>query len=152
MHCLIKWGAVMLLLHPIIQLSAIVLSCYVFYLGCQRFRILYLKQQAHFQWKRHVNLGTLAFCILLIGMAGGVTMVRIYWHRFFMTGIHGKVALVMIPFILFGFFSGFYMNTVKKKRTILPIIHGINNFCTLMLALSQIITGLMVYYNFVLTY
>jgi len=87
-----------------------------------------------------------------MGMAGGITMVRIYWHRFFMTGIHGKVALVMIPFILFGFFSGFYMNTVKKKRTILPLIHGINNFCTLILALSQIMTGLMVYYHFVLTY
>jgi hypothetical protein len=142
----------MLLLHPIIQLSAIVLSCYVFYLGFQRFRIVYLKQQAHFQWKKHVNLGRLAFCILLIGMAGGITMVRIYWHRFFMTGVHGKVALVMIPLILFGFSSGFYMNAVKKKRTILPIIHGINNFCTLILALSQIVTGLMVYYNFVLNY
>ena len=40
----------------------------------------------------------------------------------------------------------------QKKRTILPIIHGINNFCTLILALSQIMTGLMVYYNFVLTF
>ena len=97
----------MLLLHPIIQFSAIVLSCYVFYLGFQRFRILYLKHHAHFQWKRHVNLGTLAFCILLMGMAGGITMVRIYWHRFFMTGIHGKVALVMIQFILFGLFSSY---------------------------------------------
>jgi hypothetical protein len=87
-----------------------------------------------------------------MGMAGGITVVRIYWHRFFMTGIHGKVALVMIPFILLGFFSGFYMNIVKKKRAILPIIHGINNFCTLIIALSQIVTGLMVYYNFVLTF
>ena len=32
----------------------------------------------------------------------------------------------------------------QKKRTILPLIHGINNFCTLILALSKIMTGLMV--------
>jgi hypothetical protein len=52
----------------------------------------------------------------------------------------------------FGILFRFLYEYLQKKRTILPMIHGINNFCTLILALSQIMTGLMVYYNFVLTY
>ena len=140
----------MLVIHPIIQLSAIVLTLYVFYLGVQRFRSVNLHQKTLFRWKRHVLLGKIAMSALLVGMMGGMTMVYLYFHGFLITGIHGKTALVMAVFIIFGGASGLYMNHNKKKRTALPVIHGLNNFILLIFALTQVITGWRVYMQFVL--
>lgn len=95
-------------------------------------------------------LGEIALGVLLAGMVGGIAIVYISWHEFFITGIHGKVALVMAPFIIFGLISGLYMNHKKRKRRILPFLHGLNNLVILIMALSQIITGFRVYRTFVL--
>ena len=140
----------MLVIHPIIQFSAVMLTLYVFYLGVQRFRSLHLHQKTLFRWKRHVLLGKIAMSALLGGMMGGMTMVYLYFHGFLITGIHGKAALVMALFIIFGGASGLYMNHNKKKRTALPMIHGLNNFILLIFALTQVITGWRVYMQFVL--
>jgi len=140
----------LLVIHPIIQLSAIVLTLYVFYLGVQRFRSVHLHQKTLFRWKRHVLLGKIAMSALLGGMMGGMTMVYLYFHGFLITGIHGKTALVMAVFIILGGASGLYMNHNKKKRTALPVIHGLNNFILLIFALTQVITGWRVYMQFVL--
>jgi len=74
-------------------------------------------------------------------MLGGLAMVYVYWHGFLITGIHGKVALVMVPFIIFGLASGLYMNHKKKNRKLLIFIHGLNNFVLLIMVLSQVISG-----------
>ena len=140
----------MLVIHPIIQLSAIVLTLYVFYLGVQRFRSVNLHQKTLFRWKRHVLLGKIAMSALLVGMMGGMTMVYLYFHGFLITGIHGKTALVMAVFIIFGGASGLYMNHNKKKRTALPMIHGLSNLVLLILALTQAVTGWRVYMLLVL--
>ena len=131
----------MLFLHPVLQLSAILLALYVFFLGVQRFRSLHLKQKAKFNWKRHVLLGKITMLAWLAGMLGGAGMAYITWRGFLITGTHGKVALVMLPLILFGLFSGLYMNRKKKKRTLLPLVHGLNHMIVLALALYQIISG-----------
>jgi nitric oxide reductase large subunit len=139
-----------LVIHPIIQLSALLLALYVFYLGIQRFQFFHLHQKAVFRWKRHVALGEIALGVLLAGMLGGLAMVYVYWHGFLITGIHGKFALVMVPFIIFGLVSGLYMNHKKRKRRILPFVHGLNNLVVLIMAIGQIISGLWVYRAFVL--
>ena len=131
----------MLFLHPVLQLSANLLALYVFFLGVQRFRSLHLKQKVKFNWKRHVLLGKITMFGWLAGMLGGAGMAYITWGGFLITGTHGKVARVMPPLILFGLFSGLYMNRKKKKRTLLPIVHGLNNMIVLALALYQISTG-----------
>jgi phosphoglycerol transferase MdoB-like AlkP superfamily enzyme len=95
-------------------------------------------------------LGEIALGVLLAGMLGGLAMVYVYWHGFLITGIHGKVALVMVPFIIFGLVSGLDMNHKKRKRRILPFVHGLNNLVVLIMAISQIISGLWVYRAFVL--
>ena len=95
-------------------------------------------------------LGEIALGVLLAGMAGGIFVVYITWHGLFITGIHGKVALVMTALIIFGFISGLYMNHAKKKRKILPFAHGLNNLIVLLMAISQIISGSWVYRVFVL--
>ncbi len=140
----------MLSVHPVIQGSAILLALYVFFLGVQRFRFLHLSQKTVFRWKRHVLLGEIALGAWLVGIVGGMTMVYFYWYGFLMTGTHGKVALVMVPFIIFGFASGQYMNHNKKKRKVLPLIHGLSNLVLLILALTQVVTGWWVYRVFVL--
>ena len=140
----------MLVIHPIIQLSAIVLTLYVFYLGVNRFRSLHLHRKTLFRWKRHVLLGKIVMLALLGGMIGGIAMMYLYRHGFLITGTHGKVALVMAIFIIFGSASGLYMNRNKKKRTALPMIHGLSNFILLIFALTQVVTGWRVYMMFVL--
>jgi nitric oxide reductase large subunit len=135
----------LLVIHPIIQLSAVVLTLYVFCLGVQRFRSLHLHQKTLFRWKRHVLLGKIALLALLGGMMGGMTMVYFYLHGFLITGVHGKVAFVMTIFIIFGGTSGLYMDRNKKKRTALPLIHGLSNLVLLILALTQVVTGWTVY-------
>jgi len=131
----------MLLIHPGIQLSAFVLALYAFYLGLKRFRFNHLHMQTAFPWKRHVILGLISLTALLFGMIMGMIMVYTHWQGFLMTGAHGKTAVILVPFILFGVISGLYMNARKKKRKTLPLMHGINNLIILCLALSQAFTG-----------
>jgi len=139
-----------LVIHPIIQFLAILLTLYVFYLGLQRFRLLHLQHKVVFRWKRHVALGEIALGVLLAGMFGGMAMVYAYWHGLIITGIHGKVALGVMPFMIFGLVSGLYMNRKKKQRRILPLVHGLNNLFVLVMAVSQIVSGSWVYRAFVL--
>lgn len=140
----------MLAVHPIIQFLAILLALYVFSLGLQRFRFLHLQQKSIFRWKRHAALGKIALGLLLAGMLGGMAMVYVYWHGFLVMGIHGKVALAMVPFIIFGVGSGLYMDHKKKNRKLLTFIHGLNNLVVLVLALTQVVSGWWIYRSFVL--
>lgn len=140
----------MLAVHPIIQFLAILLALYVFSLGLQRFRFLHLQQKSIFRWKRHAALGKIALGLLLAGMLGGMAMVYVYWHGFLVMGIHGKVALAMVPFIIFGVGSGLYMDHKKKNRKLLTFIHGLNNLVVLVLALTQVVSGWGIYRSFVL--
>ena len=77
-------------------------------------------------------------------------MVYVYWHGFLVMGIHGKVALAMVPFIIFGVGSGLYMDHKKKNRKLLTFIHGVNNLVVLVLALTQVVSGWGIYRSFVL--
>ena len=140
----------MFLVHPIFQSLGILCLICVLNLGISRFRILHLKQKASFNWKRHVHFGIIALIILLIGILGGLYTVKTSWYGYLITGTHGKVGLFLIPFILFAIGSGLYMDRKKRKRKILPLIHALCNTVLLLLALSQIYTGIVVYQTFVL--
>ena len=143
-------GNSILLIHPVGQLFGIILALYVFYLGLQRVRSLHAHQNKVFQWKRHVFLGIMVTLIFVGGLTGGSIIVYLYWHKLFMTKIHSKIGLLIGFLILFGLGSGLYMNSVKKKRVVLPLIHGLSNTATLLLALSQIWTGVIVYLRYIL--
>ena len=95
-------------------------------------------------------MGEVALVAWLAGVLGGMTVVKYYWYGFLITGTHGRVALIMVPFIIFGLVSGLYMNRNKKERRALPLIHGLNNLIVLVLALAQVVTGWGVYRTFVL--
>ena len=123
-----------LLFHPVIQVLATLLAGYVFWLGLQRFQSLHWHRRVSFKWKAHVKLGIISLGLWLAGLVGGLVMVRLWWHGFLITGTHGKQALIMLPLLLFGLFSGLYMDRRKKKRKVLPLLHGTNNLLLLILS------------------
>lgn len=139
----------MLLLHPVIQTIAILLAFYTFLTGLKRFRAFHLKQKVIFPWKRHVLVGRVTLSLLLIGLILGFTMVRLHWGHNLMTFGHGKMALVIVPFILFGFLSGHFLSSKKPNLPALRILHGLNNLILLVLLFNQARLGIEVYKLFV---
>lgn len=133
------------IIHPAVQLMAIVVTLYVFYLGVQRFRFFHLHHKTVFRWKRHVALGGIALFLLLAGMVGGMAVVYLYWRRLLIMGAHSTVALVMVPIIIFGIVSGLYMSRRRENGKLLSLVHGLNNLAILVLALAQVVSGLMVF-------
>jgi len=140
----------MLYLHPTVQFAATILAIYVIYTGLQRFRMLHLRNRAAFSWKLHVSMGSAVILLWSIGLVGGFVVTRDVWYTNFITGLHAKIAVVMCPLIVIGFATGFHMNRVKRKRILLPLIHGFNNTILFFLAIYQIYSGWQVMQKFVL--
>ena len=95
-------------------------------------------------------LGKIALICMLLGLLGGLAIVRLTWHGFFVTGWHAYIGLCMAPLLVFGLVSGWQMDKVKKKRPALPLVHGICNLLVVVLALAQAYTGAMAFRMFVL--
>jgi len=140
----------LLYLHPAVQFTATILAIYVIYTGIQRFRMLHLRNRTIFPWKRHVSMGSVVLLLWSIGLIGGFVVTRNVWYTNFITGLHARVAVVMCPLIVIGMVTGFYMNRVKKRRSLLPLIHGLNNTILLLLAIYQTYSGWQVLQKFVI--
>jgi len=140
----------LLALHPIIQCLASLLASYVMYLGVQRFGHLHLKKKTVFRWNRHVTLGYISLGTWLVGIVFGMAVVYVYWHGFLITGTHATIALVTVPFLIFGLVSGVRMDRNRRRRKTLPLIHGASNLVALLLSLAQVVSGWWVYKVFVL--
>jgi hypothetical protein len=140
---------VILSIHPVAQLGAILLAFYAAYLGFQRTRSLHFDKSVTFLRERHVIAGTIALVSMLGGIAAGFIMVNRYLLNPDM-GLHVTVAMIMLPLGLSGIVSGFFLYLNPKQRKILPAIHGINNLVVIILALAQIVTGMMAYLRYVL--
>jgi hypothetical protein len=140
----------MLWFHPLLQLVAIILSFYVLRLGIARFQSQHRHQRQPFAWKRHVRLGEVVLVVWLLGLIGGFILVRFTWHAVFITGMHARIALLMLPLIIIGLVSGIYLDRYKKRRLVLPLIHGVNNLVLVLLAVAQIFYGLGVVWIYVL--
>jgi hypothetical protein len=138
-------GLTVFAIHPIAQMMATGVTLYAFYLGVQRFRFLHLHHRAVFRWKRHVAFGEIALFAMLAGMVGGMAVVYLYWRRLLITGDHSTVAVVMVPFIIFGIVSGVYMNRRRENRNTLRVVHGLNNLVVMALALTQVVSGFWFY-------
>ena len=139
----------MLWFHPIFQVLTTLMALYVAYLGVERFVAQHLRIRRLFRWKRHVQLGKIVILFWFSGLVGGLVIARLTWSVNFVTGAHYKVALAMLPLMIFGYISGSIMDTKKKPRQVLPLLHGINNMVLLALAVSQLLTGWGVLQDFV---
>jgi len=136
-------------IHPVAQLTAILIGFYAAYLGFQRAQSLHYNRSVRFLRERHVIAGAIALISMLGGIAAGFIMVNRYLLSPDM-GLHIAIAILILPLGVFGIFSGFFLYLNPGKRTILPAIHGINNIAILALALVQIVTGISAYLQYVL--
>lgn len=136
-------------LHPVGQIIAILFACYAAYLGLQRTKSLHFGKTTGFYRERHVITGAIALFSMLGGIAAGSIMVNRYLLSPDM-GLHVAVAMIILVLGLFGIISGFVLYLKPKQRRILPAVHGINNLVILLLALVQVITGIMAYMRYVL--
>jgi hypothetical protein len=139
----------LLSIHPVAQLVAILIGFYAAYLGYRRMQSLHFNKSVRFFRERHVIAGAIALFSMMGGIAAGVIMVNRYLLSPDM-GMHVVIAMLVLPLGVFGIFSGFFLYLNPGKRRILPAIHGINNLVILILALVQVVTGIMAYLRYVL--
>ena len=139
----------LLSIHPVAQLFAILVGFYAAYLGYQRVRSLHFGAATRFLREHHVIAGTISLVSMLGGIAAGFIMVSRFLQNPDM-GLHVAVAMMILPLGVFGIFSGFFLYLNPQKRKILPAVHGINNLVILLLALVQIVTGILAYLRYVL--
>ncbi len=140
----------MLWFHPLLQAVATLLALHVAYLGMERFFGRHMSARRTFLWKRHVRLGLIVVLLWAGGMMGGLFMARMSWSTNFVTGSHYKVAFVMLPFMIFSLSSGLFMDKAKKKRTLLPLLHGASGLVLLGMAIYQVFSGWGVVQDFLL--
>lgn len=136
-------------IHPVAQFGAILLAFYAAYLGFQRTGSLHYNKTTKFLRKRHAIAGFIGLVSMLGGIGAGLFMVNRYLLSPDM-GLHVAVAMILLPLGLFGVFSGLFLYLNPGQRIFLPAIHGINNLVILLLAVAQIITGIMAYLRYVL--
>ncbi|MFO7818128.1 MAG: DUF4079 family protein [Desulfovibrionales bacterium] len=139
----------MLVMHPLLQFIALIIALYVFKLGLSRFSSVHLRKKRPFDWKNHVRFGLVANIIWIVGFFGGLYAVYSGWNGIFLTGLHAKIALILVPFIVFAIVSGVYMDKRKKKRRVLPLLHAGLNTVMFLLVLVQVFTGIQVFRVFV---
>lgn len=140
----------MLWIHPILQTLAFALSLYVLYLGWLRFQASHMGRKVLFPWKRHVQQGAAVMVVWCLGFVIGLGAAWLNWNIVLITGWHHRLALVMIPFLIFGLASGVIMDKRKKKRRLLPLLHGINNTLLVAAVTVQLYTGILVIRDYML--
>lgn len=130
--------------HPLLQLCVTVIGFIALYWGWKRFQMKHLKKRVMFPWKKHVFWGTVALAIWILGLGLGLAFAQLGWGSMLITEIHYIVAFAMAPLCIIGYVTGYILDKYKKKRTVLPIVHAVNNIVLCVLASVQVYTGVMV--------
>jgi hypothetical protein len=138
-------------IHPVLQTLAALLAVYVLYLGWVRFGFAHLGRRGRvFPWKRHVLQGAAVMAVWALAFVIGVGAAWWGWGAVFITGLHYRLGIVMLPLIGFGLATGLYMDRVKARRTLLPIAHGVVNALLVAMAFLQLCTGVLILRDMVL--
>jgi len=137
-------------IHPLLQSIAILLAMYAGYLGYQRTRSLHFGHTVPFQRDRHALTGAISLISMLGGLAGGLIIASRFLEKYHGHPLHKEVAFMMLPLLVIGIFTGFYLYMDPKKRVVLPAIHGINNLILLAFALFQLFSGMEMFLGHVL--
>lgn len=132
----------MLYLHPAIMPFVILFLLYVLRLGLDRTFSRFPGRRRTFRWGSHVRYGRYAVLTLLAGAVGGALIALWRWEEVGNTGLHYMLALVMLPMMVIAYGTGHIMDAYRRKRTLLPLVHMINNLLLCALAVAQVITGI----------
>lgn len=137
-------------IHPVLQLIATAIGCYVFYLGFRRFIIKHFNKIGVFNWKKHVYWGKVAIILWVIGLGVGLLFAWVGWNTILITDWHYIGAFAIIPVAAGGFISGHILDKYKKRRKLLPLFHGLNNLILMLLVLFQLYTGILIIRDYLL--
>ena len=137
---------VLLWLHPVMQVLAAVLGIWAMWQGLKRVAQLRGKKIL-FPWKQHVKLGTLALCLWILGALGFYVTHDLFGETH-ITGLHAFLAWPIIVISCLGLITGYIMNRYKKKRKILPMIHGLLNVALILLVAIECFTGASIWDQF----
>ena len=125
---------ILLWMHPLMQVCAAVLGVWAMWQGL-------------FPWKQHVKLGTLALVLWILGALGFYVTLDLFGSTH-ITGLHAELAWPIIGLAILGLITGYIMNRYKKKRKILPLIHGTINVLLIILVAVECYTGVQVWKDF----
>lgn len=131
-------------IHPFIQVIATIAGFAAMYWGFKRFQMVHLKQKVMFPWKKHVRWGTVALIVWAIGLALGLIFAQMGWGSMLVTDMHYMVAFAVAPLCVTAFVTGIILDKYKKKRTVLNVVHGVNNLLLCLLICIQVVTGVWV--------
>lgn len=131
----------MLWVHPVIQLFGTLFAVIALRYGWRRFCAVHLGKKCVFQWKDHVQWGQLAQLFWFGGLLLGLWAAHWTWFGFGVTGAHFWIGLGMGCLMVVSFSSGMILDRIKKRRKILPLVHGIAGFVLVALAMAEMVTG-----------
>lgn len=131
-------------IHPVMQTAATIAGFAAMYWGFRRFQMLHLKQKVQFPWKSHVRWGTVALLLWAVGLGVGLLAAHTGWGSVLITQVHYMVAFAVAPLCVTAYATGYVMDKYKKKRTVLNVVHGLNNLLLCLLICIQVVTGVWV--------
>jgi hypothetical protein len=132
----------LLWIHPIAQALTALLALYVLRLGLSRFASRHLGKGTVFQWNRHVMLGKVVVAVWALGAIGGMSVTYLTYGKLFTQSLHFRIGIVILPVLLITWLTGTRLNRRRNQSNILPVVHLVNNILLLVLAGSQVVTGL----------
>lgn len=130
-----------IIFHPAWQVVFTLLGLYAAWLGIKHLRSLHLSHIVSFPRHRHILLGKITLVGLILGAAGGAIMVRWMWRAWLVTGLHGRLGLVVVCLALVGLATGLILERRPKTRKALPLFHGLANLTLLALCLINFYYG-----------
>lgn len=130
------------LIHPVVYGILLLAAAYAAWLGALRFLSLHLGKKLPFPWKKHVFWGSIVLAVWAIGPFMGFAGAQYVWGGTFIGEQHAYAGIFMLPLAVVGYLTGLRLDKVKKRRKLLPAIHGINNILLLILALFQVYSGI----------
>jgi hypothetical protein len=128
--------------HPVFMVLAFLPVLYALGSGFRRFMGTLKGRKVVFAWRNHVRAGSAGLGMWLLGSLGGGAMTTILLGGIGITGLHYQVARIMIPLLVVGAGLGLYMDRSRKKRVVLPVVHGVNNVILVLLGGVQLVTGI----------
>ena len=120
---------ILLWVHPLMQVCAAVLGVWAMWQGLKRVAML------------------LALVLWILGAIGFYVTLDLFGSTH-ITGLHAELAWPIIGLAILGLITGYIMNRYKKKRKILPLIHGAINVLLIILVAVECYTGVQVWKDF----
>jgi hypothetical protein len=135
---------IVILGHPVLMTLTLLLALWVGWQGVNRARFSLFKQKVAFNWKAHTRYGLVVMGLWIVGAVGGSIVTGMLHGIPDTYELHEGGASVMLWLIAFGGLTGLYMDRKKAKRKLMPILHGAANMLLLLLAVAQLVTGLVI--------